>query len=120
MRITNQIHWSYQLADEKTIIECEWLETNRALVNPDGQVWPCCFLANQQYKFAQKNEYLPSEDHPALVEYNKLKDELNIHNDTLTNILKHEWFEKTLPESWKDPANAIRQCEKFCSKKAKI
>ena len=30
-------------------IECIWGKDNRFLVNPDGQVWPCCYLGNIGY-----------------------------------------------------------------------
>ena len=32
-------------------IECEWKNNNRVIVNPDGQVWPCCYLSNLAYKY---------------------------------------------------------------------
>ena len=35
-------------------IKCEWLSQDKILVNPDGQVFPCCYLANKYYRIAQQ------------------------------------------------------------------
>lgn len=36
-------------------IQCEWMESQRILINPDGQVLPCCFLANVIYMYDKMN-----------------------------------------------------------------
>ena len=30
-------------------VECRWTKDRRLLINPDGQVLPCCYLANTHY-----------------------------------------------------------------------
>ena len=106
----------------KNCIECIWAAEDRFLVNPDGQVWPCCYLANQGYKFRVKGQH----NDPAILErgvddicndvmqeYWKHEDELNLQNNSLEDILNHEWFKKTLPESW-DSDNPHRLCRLMC------
>jgi len=92
----------YDFSDDKqtSCISCKWLNARRILVNPDGQVLPCCYLGNSFYR----NGY----------PYNM--EEHNIFKKPLEDILKEsDWFNKELPESWE--TNPIKQCEKFCSQK---
>lgn len=116
-------------------IRCEWMAKNNALINIDGQVYPCCYLANS---FTLRNIFGPDlkdfpdemkyggrqwkkSDHtgdarPYLAEeYFKNKDELNLKKNSLENILNHEWFIKTLPESWDDENLTHRLCKKYCT-----
>lgn len=57
-----------QLNKNKLNIKCEWMEANRILINPDGQVLPCCFLANTIYMYDKTNisesKYLLDKDEP--------------------------------------------------------
>ena len=32
----------------------------------------------------------------------------------MEEIINHEWFVKTLPESWEKPETRITECRKFC------
>lgn len=116
-------------------IQCEWMAKNNALINIDGQVYPCCYLANS---FTLRNIFGPdlkdfpdemkyggrewkksdqsSGTRPYLAEeYFKNKDELNLKKNSLENILNHEWFIKTLPESWDDKNLTHRLCKKYCT-----
>ena len=46
------------------MIRCKFLEgTTKTMINPDGQVWPCCYLASDQYGKPNK------EEHPLLKMY---------------------------------------------------
>lgn len=118
-------------------IKCEWMAKNNALVNIDGQVYPCCYLANS---FTLRSIFGPDiiKDYPdemiyggkkwekskepdlnkkvhLLEEYFKHKDDLNLKNNSLEDILNHEWFTQTLPESWDDENLTHRLCKKFCN-----
>ena len=82
----------------KNCISCKWLNSRRVVVNPDGQVAPCCYLANLFFK----------KGYP----YNK--EEHNIFNKPLEEILgESEWFNKELPESWDN--EPFEQCIDYCS-----
>ena len=30
-------------------IICQWEKVDKVLINPDGQVFPCCYLSNPAY-----------------------------------------------------------------------
>ena len=95
------------MCSKKVTIQCEWLKDNRVLVNPDGQVWPCCYLGNLSF----------NNNHPVVKEYENKKDELNLFtNNNLCDIIQHDWFSKTLPNSW-NSENPIKQCVEFCGNK---
>ena len=115
------------------------MQTKRVLVNPDGQVLPCCFFANVIYMYDRmgaphdwtpKKEYGISDqlmDVPRvayetsqediLMQYYENRHKYNVHNRPLEEILKDEWFAKTLPESWDDENKLVRQCQTYCQVK---
>ena len=121
-----------KLAKNKTYIKCKWQEEGRILVNPDGQVWPCCYLCNIAFMAEQKggfgafNKVEPSDKWGGnlmqidgkivtpMMEYKKNYSELNLKNRSMEEILKHEWYTKTLPESWENEEDRIPQCREFC------
>ena len=63
------------------MIKCKFLEgTTKPMINPDGQVWPCCYLASDQYGKPNKAK------HPLLTKYHDNKDKYNLENDSIKNI----------------------------------
>ena len=105
------------------IIQCKWADKNRFVVNPDGQVWPCCYFANLAYiseKFRELNRRaeLYSKNshmaHPVMVAYMEKKDSMNAKNRPVHEILDDEWFNKTLPESWESEETLHQQCSTMC------
>lgn len=121
----------------QTKIKCEWMAKNTALANIDGQVYPCCYLANSftllnifGYNVKEdfpdelnyggvkwkKNKQKDLDKKPYLVEeYFKHKDELNLKTNSLENILSHEWFTKALPKSWNNDELIHKMCKKHCN-----
>tara|TARA_R100001369_G_scaffold35454_1_gene60715 strand:- start:31 stop:333 length:303 start_codon:yes stop_codon:yes gene_type:complete len=97
-------------------IICEWAEKNRYLQNFNGQIYPCCYLVQTQTQKVFNGTNRP-EKQEVLNKYNEVKDELNIFNNDIETILSHEWFTKTLPESWDDPDKTLDQCTKHCGVK---
>ena len=93
------------------------MKENKFVVNPDKQVWPCCYFANQGYIAGLKdwfNGARKSEDagHEIMQKYWKHMDELNLKNNSIDDVLNHEWYSKTLPESWE--TNPHRLCDLMC------
>lgn len=125
-----------KLNDNKLNIECQWMKNKRLLINPDGQVLPCCFFANVIYMLTKFNDNdmkakgkdrgiedqimdkglvaIETNAEPVFQEYLKNKENYNIHHTPLEEIINSNWFTKTLPESWDDPNIAVRQCKKHC------
>ena len=88
------------------MIKCKFLEgTTKTMINPDGQVWPCCYLASDQYGKPNKVE------HQLLTKYHDNKDRYNLENDSIKNITHKDWFQKDLPKSFEDP---IDLCQFNC------
>lgn len=101
--------------------KCIWLNERKIVVNPDGQVWPCCYLCNTGFivqhdkpEYYDKNYDLSLSENHIFVEYLKYKDELNLKNVDLVDILNHKWFNEVLPNSWKDEKITHKLCKKFC------
>lgn len=96
-------------------IKCEWGGKNKILVNPDGQVFPCCFFCNTAFKekfIEKKSSFF---NHPLMKKYTEYEKELNVFHNNLNNIIKHEWFSTLLPNSW-NTKNPVMQCQKHCGK----
>lgn len=127
------------LNENKMNIECQWMKSKRLLINPDGQVLPCCYFANVIYmltKFSNDDMKakprdergvedqimdkglvaLETNSEPLFQEYLKNKEKYNINNTDLEDIINSDWFVKSLPESWNDENKAVRQCKKYCTK----
>lgn len=94
------------------MIQCEWRERGRLLVEADGQVYPCCYLSNSNFKALSMNR--PDRvTHKVMQNYNQLKEELNVLNHDLDTIMDHPWWQE-LEESWTQP-NPIIQCLRWCT-----
>lgn len=97
------------------MIKCQWREGNRLLINVDGQVYPCCYLVNEDYtKFTRDGT--GNREQSLMVEYNEARDDLNVFNSDLDTINNHPWWEK-LEQSWDDPSRTLKQCKKWCTVK---
>lgn len=106
-------------------IRCRWQEDKRLLVNPDGQAMPCCYLANIYYQSTEYTKvgaydslyegHKAQMEHPLLKSYWEKRDELNVFNKDVSEIVNHEWFIKTLPESWDSDETVHIQCKRMCS-----
>tara|TARA_Y100001963_G_scaffold157862_1_gene255417 strand:- start:3808 stop:4299 length:492 start_codon:yes stop_codon:yes gene_type:complete len=59
-------------------IKCSWMESNRLIINPDGQVIPCCYFANLIFvaeQFGNPTSYTLQKPFPmeyALVDFPKV------------------------------------------------
>ncbi len=105
-------------------VRCIWASKKRFLVNPDGQFWPCCYLANIAYqsKVYEENGNFESlfeghkaqSKHPLITSYNEVANEMNVFKSDIEDILSSEWLNKTLPESWESDDTIHIQCKRFC------
>tara|TARA_B100000123_G_C25722644_1_gene425326 strand:+ start:1158 stop:1475 length:318 start_codon:yes stop_codon:yes gene_type:complete len=94
------------------------------VVNPDGQVFPCCYFANNHY-FTENDNTYNSRGHgtdwwhkdpgqQVMAKYEQNKSHLNVNNKTIEEVLSHEWYEKTLPESWEKQETRDERCIRYC------
>ena len=102
-------------------INCKWENEKRVVINPDGQVLPCCYFANMIY-FSTVNRAkeieLPAGHrqqmaHPVLSSYVDSAEQSNIFNNDMESILNNKWFTETLPESW-ETDNPPHLCALMC------
>lgn len=103
----------------KCNVVCKWREKDQFLVNPDGQVWPCCYLANAEY-FKELTGNDPSIDYPRgndrsyiIEQYMQHKDGLNAFKHSIDKVFLHRWW-KELEKSWDDPDKVDRRCVRYC------
>lgn len=119
--VPNGIVAGTTVAKLSTEIKCRWaIPRNEVVINPDGQVMPCCYHANAHYKGRVDNTY-GSELHKNLIYsdgYNQNLKEYNVFHTPLSKILESEWYTKTLPNSMKGD-NPVAQCERQCSARIK-
>ena len=108
-----------------TKINCRWEDKKRLLVNPDGQAFPCCYLANLYYQsmiFIGEGNYdklfeghKAQMAHPVLSSYADSADNYNVFKNDMESILNGKWFKQTLPKSWESEETTHIQCSRMCS-----
>lgn len=102
-------------------IVCRWAKPrNEIVVNPDGQVLPCCFHANAHYQNQFDSNYGKEvHEHPIYMEeYDANPKDFNILYTPLSDIINSNWFQKTLPNSMTSNS-PVPQCERQCSNRRK-
>ena len=98
-------------------IVCQWRENgNRYMVNPDGQVFQCCFL-KKNFDRTDEEDYFVKGSHSWVDEYLDNKEKYNLDNRTMKEIIDDDLFAKKLPESWIDINTAPWPCQKYCKVK---
>ena len=100
-----------QKEPEQGCIECKWLKKREVVVNPDGQVIPCCYLANGYFMKGPPD----FNNHELMLSYKDQEKDNNVFFRPLEEILKDsKWFNEELPESWKSD-KPLKQCSRWCS-----
>tara|TARA_Y100001936_G_scaffold242315_1_gene279384 strand:- start:191 stop:445 length:255 start_codon:yes stop_codon:yes gene_type:complete len=83
------------------------------MVNPDGQVFQCCFL---KINFDDE-DYFVKGKHAWVDEYLDNKEKYNLKNKTMKEIVDDDLFAKKLPKTWVNIDTAPRPCQKYCKVK---
>lgn len=116
----------------KCNITCEWMKKSRYVVNPDGQVLPCCYFANRislLQKFPDpkrkgKGEFevynaetmaydFRAKDEVVMNSYLDQLEDNNLDNRSLPEIMDGKWFNE-LYDSWDDSDRVPLVCMKYC------
>ena len=93
---------------------CPWANSNKIVINPDGQVLPCCYHANVHYKKIFTNEHTQLDNHEIYYnEYFKNLKDYNVFHTPLSEIINSNWYSKLLPESIESD-KPIMTCIKRC------
>ena len=102
------------MARQNHKIVCQWRENNnRYMVNPDGQVFQCCFL---KINFDDE-DYFVKGKHAWVDEYLDNKEKYNLKNRIMKEIVDDDLFAKKLPKTWVNIDTAPRPCQKYCKVK---
>lgn len=96
-------------------MKCPWAERNRFVVNPDGQVWPCCYFANSDFTARGRNADFLQNRHYLNKMYNDKRDHMNVANRPAHEILQDSWFD-ALHESMQDSDTRHPTCRHHCCK----
>jgi hypothetical protein len=101
-------------------IICKWRTKDKFLINPDGQVFPCCYLGNTEYFTNVTNggegiKYPFGPKSYIMQKYDDVRDELNAFKHPLEEVLEHPWWNE-LESSWSDDEKVERRCVRYCSK----
>lgn len=106
-------------------VSCRWaLPRNEVVINPDGQVLPCCFHANrffylrtqtnkEKYEWEMKERFNSYYDN-----YIDNLQSYNVFHTSLSKIMKSDFFTETLPKSIQGD-NPAKLCIKNCSNRTK-
>lgn len=108
------------IEEQKENIHCRWANGNKILINPDGQVAPCCYTGNSLYMkkhFFTKNKTQEVQE-AIMIEYLNNQESYNIFKNKLSDILKTPWFKDRLKESFNNIASSI--CSSNCGKKSSV
>lgn len=97
-------------------VKCSWADDNIIAVNPDGQVWPCCFLATRhyesKYKFGHNINGYRDPTHTTMSDYDE--EYHNIFNNSLIDMIENsKYLNDRLPSDIKN--NPYQACLKHCS-----
>lgn len=103
------------MTDKKPCVTCKWLKMEKVLVNPDGQVIPCCYMANTLLlNLTVTGQGRVWDNNEVLKKYKDNKEQYNLDNKNMEDILTSDWFNEDLPESWKDYKTLPEMCMIFC------
>ena len=112
---TDKIYTSAGNLDAKEVnscITCLWAKDNLIAVNPDGQVFPCCYIATRYYEGERGISHKVDFDHPTIFRYNK--NDNNLFTKNLIDIVKKgEYLNDILPNNIAN--NPYSACIKHCS-----
>jgi len=116
----NEIIFERTTADEKDFdnvnavgdkiteeVNCGWQKANRLSINFDGTIHSCCYYGGAHF---QKAKYI-KEGNTVVDDFYK-EDELNIFNNSLKEMVEHQYFKELSKSFDTQPSNA---CIKHCT-----
>ena len=83
-----------QVQPKRKSINCLMIHKGEIFVAWTKRVWPCCWFASDSFA---RYDYFKKLDEKLGSTWNDL------HHNTLDQILGHEYYDKILQESWKNP-----------------
>lgn len=79
--------------EKKTRISCVHLEGPSFVLTVDGEIRPCCFMADDDYINHFKTHFLEDIRHPQhILNYRKEPESINLHNYTFNQIMESRYY----------------------------
>jgi len=126
------------MSDKK--VYCYWYERGELQINPDGQVFPCCFIANSMYLaktfgYPKRGDLKRRTDPDRVMfeleepegvaesllegdwchtEYVESEHEMCLDNYSINEIVNHKWFKK-MEKARKKWETAPEICRRNCT-----
>jgi MoaA/NifB/PqqE/SkfB family radical SAM enzyme len=93
-------------------VSCSWARDNIIAVNPDGQVFPCCYIATRHYENKIGLHKITDPGHSTISKY--IEEDHNIFKRSLIDMIDNsKYLNNTLPNDIKN--NPYQACTKHCS-----
>jgi len=99
---------------DKTPISCRVDKEKSVYISASGNVFPCCWTANQLYPWYFKPKGSPIWN---LIDKAGGLNSLNAYNHSLESIINGTFFQETLPNSWSCSSikdGKLKACAKTC------
>jgi len=114
-KVVDRQEWK-EVKRETHTIECSWNKRGELNISFDGFVWPCCYL-----EYAGRNEINKAENLPPYVPLKMRdlvdrKEDFNLNNKSLLDIVSDRFYTHTLFESL-EIGKSDPRCSMFCYKK---
>lgn len=117
------------IVEDYESIECLAAKDNNIRISASGLVSPCCYLSTSIEKiseFGRQTKQTPDksittngndEINPLMEEYIDRRQDFNINNRSIVDILKDVWYTEKLEESFSSPKLCSYACKRVCGKK---
>ena len=96
----------------KPTVQCSWARQNVIAVNPDGQVFPCCYIATRHYENKIGLHKIDNPEHSTISGY--VEEDHNIFKNSLIDMIDNsKYLNNILPNDIEN--NPYDACLKHCS-----
>ncbi len=86
----------------------------RYYISADGRLWPCCYIANDQYSWSPKGEFRQQLESQVFMKYGQ--DFNCLQHRSFSELIQHPWFQADLEQSWELDSGTPRlfRCARTC------
>lgn len=96
-------------------VNCAWAERSTVSIDPDGQVFPCCYWSTTYYENKYGKKIGLFKMIPQMKEYIERLDDFNCEKKPVTDIIQDPLFNEKLVESFQSLDTLSHPCRIHCS-----
>ena len=96
-------------------VNCAWAERSTVSIDPDGQVFPCCYWSTLYYENKHGKRIGLLRWIPHMKEYIERLDDFNCEKKPVTDIIQDPLFNEKLVESFQSLDTLAHPCKVHCS-----